>query len=166
MTIAERQAARRKYDREWKKAHPPTREQQNKINASVRKRYHAREDIKKEKAEYQRTHKEQHDISQRKSVAKSVSWFRAFKRKLICLRCGCDDWRTLDFHHRDPTTKIAGIATLVRRGVKRVSKEKILQEIAKCDPICANCHALEHYPEKGYSRFDVRNEYYTNSVSG
>ncbi len=164
MTAEEQIEARRKYDREWKKAHPPTREQQDNLNIKAKQRYHANEEAKKLKADYQRSRKKQHDISQRKSVAKSTSWFRAFKSTLICLRCGDDDWRVLDFHHRDPGTKVAGVATLVRRAVKNVTKEKILAEIAKCDPICANCHAKEHHPVQMYSKFDIRNEYYINSV--
>lgn len=58
-----------------------------------------------------------------------------------CVECGYD--RCLDaltFHHRDPAAKDFSISS---DGTPR-SWEKQLEEIAKCDLLCANCHAEEH----------------------
>ena len=54
------------------------------------------------------------------------------------------DFRVLDFHHRDPATKINRIADMI----DRCSKAKILAEIQKCDCLCANCHRILHHEEK------------------
>lgn len=51
--------------------------------------------------------------------------------------CGESDIRCLDFHHRDPATKLSGINKMIR---DNYSMEVVEAEIAKCDVICANCH--------------------------
>jgi hypothetical protein len=66
-------------------------------------------------------------------------WFRALKRTLVCLHCGEDDARCLDFHHRDPSTKLGVVSNMCVRGRKAV-----LAEIEKCDVLCANCHRKIH----------------------
>lgn len=48
----------------------------------------------------------------------------------------------MQFDHRDPETKLFAI-TSGRAMLK--SREKLLAEIAKCDIVCANCHALRTY---------------------
>jgi len=45
----------------------------------------------------------------------------------------------LHFHHRVKSEKVANVADLVSRGA---SQSKIMAEMAKCDIICANCHAV------------------------
>jgi hypothetical protein len=45
------------------------------------------------------------------------------------------------FHHRDPSTKIASISSLVNQCRPW---DVIETEIAKCDLLCHNCHALRH----------------------
>jgi hypothetical protein len=59
-----------------------------------------------------------------------------------CLLCGYDKCiAALGFHHRDPSTKAFGIgAKLASYGIDRLRVEA-----AKCDLLCANCHAeIEH----------------------
>ncbi len=48
----------------------------------------------------------------------------------------------MHFDHLDATTKKDNIATMIH-GVK--SLDSILQEIAKCEVVCANCHAERTY---------------------
>lgn len=53
----------------------------------------------------------------------------------------------MQFDHRDGNTKIKAISTLMRNTVKWETIEK---EIAKCDLVCANCHAIRtHKRRKG-----------------
>ena len=47
-----------------------------------------------------------------------------------------------DFHHIDPSTKVAGVTQLCQNGRKM---ETILAEAAKCVLLCANCHRLRHF---------------------
>ncbi len=56
-----------------------------------------------------------------------------------CARCPERDPRCLDFHHRDKSTKSFTIGKLTR-GLGWV---KLLEEIAKCECLCANCHRKE-----------------------
>lgn len=58
-----------------------------------------------------------------------------------CTRCGIDDPRVLDFHHHDAAAKVLAVSQLVARA----SWAAVLDEIAKCDVVCANCHRIiEH----------------------
>jgi hypothetical protein len=60
-----------------------------------------------------------------------------------CFACGgvfsaC----AMDFDHRDPSTKVEQISTMVKT---YVPWPRILEEIAKCDLLCACCHRLKTY---------------------
>jgi hypothetical protein len=70
------------------------------------------------------------------------AWFREFKKTLACMRCGENHPATIDFHHRDPSQKdfLASRACSVGRG-----KKSTLEEIAKCDVLCSNCHRKVHW---------------------
>lgn len=71
-------------------------------------------------------------------------WFWEFKKKLKCLKCGFSHPAALQFHHRE--NKKYEIGKMI--GV-RFKHETLMKEIAKCDVLCANCHAIEHY-NQGY----------------
>lgn len=51
----------------------------------------------------------------------------------------------MDFDHRDPSTKRFVIGFMVS---KRMPREAIEQEIAKCDLVCANCHRKRTFTRK------------------
>lgn len=60
-----------------------------------------------------------------------------------CLDCGLKyPPFCMDFDHRDSAMKRLDVSVLVRRGW---SWANILGEIAKCDLVCANCHAERTY---------------------
>jgi len=79
----------------------------------------------------------------RKYRAEKKEKLNAMKTELGCARCGEDDPRCLDFHHLDPATKTSTVARLYRG---TWSWDRILQEIALCEVLCANCHRKEHVP--------------------
>jgi len=54
-----------------------------------------------------------------------------------CKQCGIRDPQVLDFHHRDPNTKRYAISK-----IRTHAKKTLLEEIAKCDVYCANCHHI------------------------
>lgn len=59
-----------------------------------------------------------------------------------CLDCGgsylpC----VMDFDHRDPSTKCSDVTRILAKG----NWQKVLDEIAKCDIVCANCHRLRSW---------------------
>ena len=53
----------------------------------------------------------------------------------------------LDFHHRNPSEKEAGMGRLALR-----KPEDILAEIAKCDVVCSNCHRKIHWLTEDHRR--------------
>ena len=57
-----------------------------------------------------------------------------------CVTCGMDDIRTLEFDHIVPETKAFGVARAVSLGY---SWSEVLEEIAKCQILCANCHKVK-----------------------
>ena len=71
------------------------------------------------------------------------NWINSYKSNLKCSKCDESRWWVLDFHHRNPEEKDNTIAMMIRTS----SKEKILEEINKCDVLCANCHRDLHYQE-------------------
>jgi len=74
-----------------------------------------------------------------------AEWFAELKSLLVCARCGEGHPGCLVFHHSDRTAKETTVADAVRRGF---SRKRLLSEIAKCEVLCANCHAKHHAKEK------------------
>jgi hypothetical protein len=80
-----------------------------------------------------------------KKSAMESSPAATLKRELIerikaapCTDCGgCFPAVCMEFDHRDPSTKLFTISFGSTR-----TWEKLVAEIAKCDVVCANCHAL------------------------
>jgi hypothetical protein len=73
-------------------------------------------------------------------------WFRQWKRTLKCEQCGEDRSACLDFHHIDPAEKEFNVSYAWCWG----SKKRILEEAAKCDVLCSNCHRVLHFGEAAY----------------
>lgn len=72
---------------------------------------------------------------------KMCKWFQDLKKEFKCSSCGENHIACLDFHHKDPTTKLFGLS-----GSPWIySKKIILSEIKKCICLCANCHRKEHW---------------------
>lgn len=69
-------------------------------------------------------------------------WLKELKTKLCCNRCSENHPATLQFHHTDPTIKEIAISKTIRLGW---NKSRILEEIEKCEILCANCHSIEHW---------------------
>jgi hypothetical protein len=67
----------------------------------------------------------------------------AIKKEAGCARCGIDDPRVLDFHHRNADEKTLAVSQLI----SKTSWQAILDEVARCDVLCANCHRIAHAEE-------------------
>ncbi len=82
----------------------------------------------------------------KKKRRKAISeWFSDFKQTLSCAHCGNDDFRTLEFHHKNPDEKDFNLGDAKHHGL---SKDRIMREAKKCDVLCANCHRIHHYEER------------------
>jgi hypothetical protein len=72
-----------------------------------------------------------------------VPFFKEYKKQLFCEKCGDKRWYVLEFHHLDPTKKDFSIAS----SAKRFGNIKFMEEIKKCEVLCANCHRELHFLE-------------------
>lgn len=78
-------------------------------------------------------------------------WYLALKQKCKCKICGeSKHWR-LSFHHRNPKRKVLEISQMV---INHCSRKSIVKEIAKCDPLCHNCHSDVHYADRGVAQLE------------
>lgn len=94
---------------------------------------------------YYRDYIKHHQVSKAgQDRNRKAAWLVEYKSKLSCCKCGENHPACLHFHHRDKSTKSFSISDSIRR----FSLEKIIAEIAKCDVLCANCHAKLHYDER------------------
>jgi len=72
--------------------------------------------------------------------ARLQRWFYEFKRdEVACTRCREGRPRALDFHHTGE--KEHAVLEMITDGY---SKQRILEEIDRCIPLCVNCHRKEH----------------------
>jgi len=79
---------------------------------------------------------------ERRAKAHNARRDRLAARKLArgCDKCGYNKSASaLDFHHRDPTTKVLNVSGT------HYAWSRVEAEIAKCDILCANCHREESY---------------------
>ena len=84
-------------------------------------------------------------IERKKKRQKDIwNWFRRYKSTLFCMDCGINHPALLQFHHRDRTDKSFTISKIINRAR---SVKQITDEMAKCDVVCANCHAKRHWRE-------------------
>lgn len=63
-----------------------------------------------------------------------------------CAKCGCDDFRIMEFHHLNPSEKSFSIGgSFTYKDLKLVK-----EELKKCAMLCHNCHHLEHVHQKSF----------------
>ena len=79
--------------------------------------------------------------SKRAARRVKYAWYKQLKAKLSCRVCGESHPACLHFHHRRKSRKQYDVASMVN---SLYSYARILAEIAKCDVLCANCHAKLH----------------------
>jgi hypothetical protein len=111
------------------------------INKSRKSGYSA--DCKECHKEYNRQwyHKNRKRLIEKERARKRVArdWLREYKSTLQCQDCGNNHPLVLDFHHRDE--KIYDVSAMASNGN---SIQKIMEEIDRCDVLCANCHRVLH----------------------
>lgn len=83
------------------------------------------------------------------------AWVNERKRERGCRTCGETDPACLDFHHEDPASKKMAMTDLVTYGY---GQEKLRNEMAKCEVLCANCHRIEHAAQQRPVQSDKQNQ--------
>lgn len=89
------------------------------------------EDFRNKKAEYTKARRQE-----------ILEFLNSLKAESGCLYCEENDPACLDFHHVDPSKKVAAVSEMAG-GCYR--KETIEVEITKCEVLCSNCHRKLHY---------------------
>ena len=80
----------------------------------------------------------------RKRYIKRKQWMASVKLDRGCDRCGYKEhWAALEWHHRSGSYKRGSIGENILR-----RDEWIIEEMAKCDLLCANCHRLITHGER------------------
>lgn len=105
-------------------------------------------DIEKVRAARRRWYErnKDHAIAKVRERQESIKqWLAVYKGGLKCQNCPENRICCLDFHHRDSTMKEVSLSYVASNGW---SIQRILDEIAKCDVLCANCHRWHHYQER------------------
>lgn len=65
-----------------------------------------------------------------------------------CLDCGLEyHHRSMEFDHRPGETKLSNVSKM-----RDSPNEALLEEIAKCDLVCANCHQVRTYDRRKETR--------------
>lgn len=77
--------------------------------------------------------------SVRRLYKRRSAWYKAFMVGRSCQDCG-DASSRLEWHHRDPKTKIMAIG----HGVFLMPRQRLMNEMAKCDLLCRPCHLARH----------------------
>lgn len=96
------------------------------------------EKIRAYSQQYIARHKNKINHASKTRAAIKYEWLITLKTN-SCMDCGGKfPPECMHFDH------VRGIKTFGISSSKGRSKEKILAEIAKCDLICANCHAIRH----------------------
>ena len=90
---------------------------------------------------YRQKHPEKWREASRKHSIKYNSLVNEWKSQ-GCIKCGDKRTHVIDCHHKDPATKSFSIGTAIR-GIKPLQKE-----LAKCIPLCSNCHRDFHFLHK------------------
>lgn len=88
--------------------------------------------------------KNRHRKRTRENQKKFKAWYDSLKEGKPCVDCKISyPVVAMDWDHLPQFIKIDDLASLVKKGNKKV----ILEEIAKCELRCKNCHAIKtHLP--------------------
>ena len=91
---------------------------------------------------YYAEHRDEEIERVRVRQAATLEFLRDLRRR-PCQDCGgtFSPW-VMDFDHRDPRAKSFSLAA---GKVLLKARAELLEEIAKCDIVCANCHAVRTY---------------------
>jgi|SRR5215471_128498 len=85
-----------------------------------------------------------------------LTLIRRYKVAVGCMRCGERRLPALDLHHRYPDekhkhlTRPSGVTGGDRW--KRLSYLQLVDELGKCDVVCANCHRVQRYEDEGWAK--------------
>lgn len=92
--------------------------------------------------------KEDLQAAQKRQVQQKRKNLIDYLKNHPCIICGEADPVVLDFDHVDPSTKHKTVARMVGGGT--YSWARVLEEIGKCQVLCANCHRRRTHEQFGF----------------
>ena len=101
--------------------------------------------MRKYRRDYYQRNKASEKRRMRERMRELRTWLNDYKTTLQCSKCTENHPACIDFHHRDPNEKEVNISQIVKK--KGWCKDRIMEEIKKCDVLCANCHRKLHYEQ-------------------
>lgn len=92
--------------------------------------------------EAQRNYARKHSKKYSATFAEKRKKLRAYVDSTkVGKQCACGETSTLEYHHKNQDNKTISVAYAVGQ---RWSKERIDEEISKCELWCRNCHRSKH----------------------
>jgi len=133
-------ARNRKYYQEHR------RELRLKKNAYVaERRLENPEEVRRREREYYAKHRAQYLQTREKRRQEKILKLNEYKATLKCSMCGQsfpNHPAVMEFHHTGKDPKSETIGVIMR---ENPSSKRLQTELAKCIPLCANCHRRLHY---------------------
>jgi hypothetical protein len=84
------------------------------------------------------------------------AWLISLKTGKPCTDCGrVFPHQVMQWDHRPGTEKLGEISGEFRKR----PRDEVLAEIAKCDLVCTNCHAIRTFNRSGWARWWVQEGY-------
>ena len=92
--------------------------------------------------DWRSSNKEKRKITDKIRHTKNINFLWEFK-KSPCMDCGGQFHPSaMDFDHKDSSKKYKDVSSL------KNNRQKLLEEIKKCDLVCANCHRIRTWRRK------------------
>lgn len=110
-----------------------------------------RECDRKAAVEYYQANKAKFASRRIKYRERNRLWIWEYLLEHPCIDCDEKDPRVLEFDHIDPSTKIEAISSMS----SNAKLQDIIDEVAKCEVRCANCHRIKTYDQFGWWHGDV-----------
>lgn len=105
-----------------------------------------RETQRKYQAKWYAANKKQHIAGVKAYKDALRKWYHELKESRPCADCNLFyPYYVMDFDHIDGTTKEFNIS---RMAADSHNREKILEEIDKCDLVCSNCHRIRTHERR------------------
>ena len=138
-TPEERKAKQKAYNRKYKQKH-----------AEQLKALRNTEQYKSYRRQYFQDHHARMISQSLANARKRQKWFQDYKRNMKCSMCGKsfpDYPGIIEFHH-EGEGKESGDHLISRLITNKAPMARLQTEVAKCTPLCANCHRRVHDLER------------------
>jgi hypothetical protein len=92
------------------------------------------------------------NATKKKGIKEYISMYKEYRG---CMDCGQKyPSYVLDLDHRDPNEKKFTPSRLAKNN----SWQQMMDELAKCDVVCANCHRIRTHDKNHYAHRNVKEE--------